>query len=956
MKLRNKMLFVLTVQMLVAGLWVMQTQAATDDTALVKQKPAQNALMAIPKADTPAAMRSATAPADTDIILDGVTAAPDTMDTTGHVDKMPVLTSFVEALYPAALQKKGIEGTVLMNLVVNDSGRVDSVAIVKGLFPALDTPAMKAARQFVFTPAIADSQRVAVLLQYEYRFSLNEVVTKLDKYVNFSGRLIEKGTKKPVCDAMIVINFIDTASDTTLPLPFRKYIEKIGRIEGQFLEEDRLVTLTDSTGHFQFFSLPADTIEIKAPVPGYKDFTEREVITPREALQINYYVERVSYSDYEIVVYGKTQEKEVAKYQLTLTEVKKIPGLGGDAVKVVQALPGVARPTFGSGAIVVRGAPSWDSKYLLDGVSIPQLYHFGGLKSVYNSDALEKVDFYPGGWGVRTGGAIAGVIDLQGREAKSNRWQGKVDLGTIDGSFLAEGPLGKKASILLSARRSFIGDILGLYFKYSTQDLPVTTSPHYWDYIVRTDVHPTDKHHIFLTAFGSRDTMAIILKTMQGGSPDIDSATNALKMSQNFHLGIAGWDWTINHRLKNSLRYMIDYSYSNFSVFGFAKVEQNYWQHHLRDELTWTISPKLKIYPGADLDMYDLNLWLKIPDASNTIRPDSSKNWYFGVMGGYLFAEWKPWEKVTVIPGLRYDYYPELKHKGSVLPEFWEYSGFDNTSGYSADPSLRLSLRYQVTKKHTIKGAIGNYNQTPQPMGQVLMEKWGDPFMPTTRASHYVLGYEWQITDLIHADIQAYHNYQWNIPRIADTNDIKIHGPDAKWFHDEEGRMNGLEILLRHDQSGRFFGWIAYSLSSSQRFNKWTRRWELYGKDQTNNLQVVASWHLPREWDVGFRARYVTGNPTTPVVGREYNTEYKAFLPLYGERNSTRMDPFFQLDIRVDKKIVYKKWMYSMYIDLQNISYFLYKSPEMELWNYDYTQKSTVSGFFQPGIGFMAEF
>ena len=117
------------------------------------------------------------------------------------------------------------------------------------------------------------------------------------------------------------------------------------------------MTLTDSTGFFHFWSLPACSVQINVPLSGYEDFREKELVAPSTETQVTYYIQRLSYSDYEIVVYGKREEKEVTRRQLTLTEVKKIPGLGGDAVKVVQALPGVGRPTFGSGQIVVRGMP-----------------------------------------------------------------------------------------------------------------------------------------------------------------------------------------------------------------------------------------------------------------------------------------------------------------------------------------------------------------------------------------------------------------------------------------------------------------------------------------------------------------------------------------------------------------------------------------------------------------------
>ena len=107
-----------------------------------------------------------------------------------------------------------------MELLVSDSGIVDSVSLIKGVHPVLDSSAMNVAKQFTFTPAIAGGEPVAVLIQYDYRFELKEIVKRIKEYVNFSGVLLERGTKKPIADAMVVINFVDTLSDTTLPVPF----------------------------------------------------------------------------------------------------------------------------------------------------------------------------------------------------------------------------------------------------------------------------------------------------------------------------------------------------------------------------------------------------------------------------------------------------------------------------------------------------------------------------------------------------------------------------------------------------------------------------------------------------------------------------------------------------------------------------------------------------------------
>ncbi len=897
---------------------------------------------------------------DDDLIMvgeDGPNTDTTADDSIPPLEKMPVLEKFVEADYPEEIYKQGIEGVVLLELLVSDSGIVDSVSVIKGVHPRLDSSAVMAACLFRFIPAVAGGETVPVLIQYEYRFELKEVIKKIEEYVNFSGTLIERGTKKPIADAMVVITFTDTLSDTILPVPFGVYLQRLGTIEGQYLEEDRLVTITDSSGNFSFFSLPACTIRVSAPLPGYEDLDERELITPHEETSVIYYIRRVSYSDYEVVVHYRAEEKEVSRRQITLSEVKRVPGLGGDAVKVVQAMPGVARPIFGSGSIVVRGAPTWDSQFYLDGVLLPRLYHFGGLKSVYNSDALAAVDFYPGGFNTRYGNGIAGVIEITGRSAKTDRWHGNVDVSTMDGSFLVEGPVTDKLSLMGSARRSFIGDILGWFVENSEMEFPFSVTPFYWDYLLRGDYDFNKNHQMYCTLFGGRDSLTFLFPAVKGGSTEINEATDQLGIKQTFHMGIVGWDWQINDKCENSLRYSLTFDNDRQSVFGFYLSELNSVRNNLRNQLTYMLGDKSRIAVGLDCDVLNYNTILIIPEENGVIQRDTSDNWTFGDFGVYVNLEWKPLNNLLIMPGLRYDYYPELHYNGSLIPEFWDYTSFNNRRGISGEPSVRLTTRYEFIKKHTAKLSAGNYSQTPKPLGQVIHKTWGDPGMPATKSAHYVFGYEWQITDLLRSDIQFYMNRQWDIPRYAEPEDLDLSNTDQKlWIGDGEGRMYGMEIMLRHDRSERFFGWLAYSLSKAERYNPTTRNWELYGEDETHNIQLVASWHLRRDWDLGLRARYVTGKPTTPVIGSIEDENGNFIEPIFGSRNSDRLGPFFQLDLRVDKKFVFNKWMFSVYLDLINSNYFFYKSPELEVWNEFYDDKTTISNIFTPALGFRAEF
>jgi len=318
----------------------------------------------------------------------------------------PELLEFVEAVYPPRALKSGLEGTVVLELLVTEAGAVDSVAVVESLEPSLDAAAAAAARDFRFSPAQVGGEPVPVLLQFAYTFSLREQAQRITEYVNFRGTVKERGTRRRIAHATVVVSYASEPADTTLTVPWSAYLERIGGFAGQHLEAGNLVASSDSLGCFVFKSLPAGTFTVSFPNTGYESMTEEETLGHDERIDATYYLPRLHYDEYEIVVYGKAEEKEVTRQRLSLTEVERIPGFGGDAIKSVQALPGVARPQFISGDIIVRGSGVEDTRYFLDGIDIPLLFHYGGLKSVYNSSVLQSIDLYPGGFNTRYGGCV----------------------------------------------------------------------------------------------------------------------------------------------------------------------------------------------------------------------------------------------------------------------------------------------------------------------------------------------------------------------------------------------------------------------------------------------------------------------------------------------------------------------------------------------------------------------
>jgi len=862
------------------------------------------------------------------------------------IEKMPEVKKFVEASYSDEAIKRGIEGTVKMELVINDSGKVDSVKIISGIHSDLDTAALKAIKKFEFSPAVAGGEAITVAIEYGYTFSLQSFVNSIQEYTNFKGRLREKGTRSPVKDGMVVVTFLDTAMDSDIKIPFSNYLKKIGSFKNQYLEDGKLVTTTDDEGYFSFQSLPACSIKVIFPITGYRTVSAIEIIENGKQIEMDYRISRNSYDEYEIVVYGKVEKTEVAKKTLSISEIKRVPGFGGDAIKVVRALPGVARPSFISGEIIIRGSGAEDTRFFLDGVKVPRLFHFGGLRSTYSSDLLSSIDMYPGGFGSRYGGAIGGIVEVKGRPAKSDRWHGKTDINLMDVGAMVEGPITENVSLQLAGRYSYIGKVI----ESATKNTSTSVIPIYMDGYARLDWNINKKNQAFLTYSTSTDKLEVYSSEFRGGSEEITDDTNAALAEDWFQMGLLGLNSKIFGNLNNEFRLsMVDYSGTG-SFFGFEQWEYTGWEIYFRDEMQYSPSKYFKVKPGLDLSVekwdYSLNILGAIGFASNEANP------YMSTLGAYTNVEINPTKNWLVIPGIRYDYFTGIEE---------------------GMPSYRMTSRYQYIPGLTVKGSAGTYSQMPKPLGQSTDAAAGNPDLPSTKAIHYVAGHEWQISDLMSLDIQTYYNTQTDVPNFTDSVNA-VTGKPYNFLPDMEARMYGMDVMLRHDQGGRFFGWISYSLSRSERRapnafaeglkgnSEWNPdAWVLSQNDQTHNLQFLGSWRLPRNWETGFRLRYVTGNPTTPLKSFtenkfEYNSDYMEYSDILGEPFSDRVGPFIQLDIRVDKKFVMKNWMLSTYLDFKNVNYFFYNSPEYYEYNYDKSKREAIGAIFIPSFGITAEF
>ncbi len=89
-------------------------------------------------------------------------------------DEAPVLVRFVNPKYPDLARQAGIEGTVLLNVLVGDDGKVLSATIIQSdVTPAMEKAAIEAAKQFMFKPAKQRTVPVKARMAIPIRFKLH---------------------------------------------------------------------------------------------------------------------------------------------------------------------------------------------------------------------------------------------------------------------------------------------------------------------------------------------------------------------------------------------------------------------------------------------------------------------------------------------------------------------------------------------------------------------------------------------------------------------------------------------------------------------------------------------------------------------------------------------------------------------------------------------------------------
>jgi hypothetical protein len=117
------------------------------------------------------------------------------------------------------------------------------------------------------------------------------------------------------------------------------------------------------------------------------------------------------------------------------------------------------------------------------------------------------------------------------------------------------------------------------------------------------------------------------------------------------------------------------------------------------------------------------------------------------------------------------------------------------------------------------------------------------------------------------------------------------------------GNALGLEVYVRRKLTERIGGYVSYTLSRSNR--KIGTRSTVSSFDRTHVLNGAISVDVGRGWRLGTRLVFYTGLPVEPDTAKQWGQD--------------RLDPFFRVDARVEKRwnLKKKRWL-SLIIEMLN--------------------------------------
>lgn len=699
--------------------------------------------------------------------------------------------------------------------------------------------------------------------------------------------------------------------------------------------------MTDFDGNFLFTGVTPGYIRLQGSSVGYDSYVTPDVlVTLTNPVYIEIPLSEMVVGIDDVVVKASPFRKQamspLSVRIVGIQEIEKNPGGNRDISRVIQSFPGVAStPAFRNDVIVRGGGPN-ENRFYLDDIEIPYLNHFstqgasGGPVGIINVDFVEELNFYSGAFPAARGNAMSSVLSFRQVDGNRERLKYKVTVGASDLGVTLDGPTGKRSSLIMSARRSY------LQFLFKAIGLPFL--PTYNDFQFKHKTRIGETGELTIIGLGALDDFELNRDANETEYQRYLLDYIPVQKQYSYTIGVRykqfrknGYDtWVVSRNYLNNNQYkyagnregvdsllLFDYlsgeGENKFRYERSVKTESGF-------RLEYGAGYENVLYRTSSVQSYFENDQVLSKSYNVTLR--TSKFAIFG-QGSKSFLD----NRLSLSVGMRADASPYSPEMANPLRNL----------------SPRFSASWSFNEKLSFNFNTGRYHQLPPYTSMGYSDAEGNLVnrengLKYIRSDHFVAGFEFQPTTSLQFTIEGFHKHYGNYPfSVADSIPLASKSAEYGIFGDEEvtpvaeGRSYGMEFLARARNLNGLNLVFSYTLVRSE-FMNMKGDYIPTSWDNRHLLNLTATKQLKGNWDIGLRWRYVGGAPYTP-----YDIEYSSVREAwdltgqgyfdYSRYNSERLRAFHQLDLRVDKGWFFDNWTLMLYADIQNVYNFKADGP-----------------------------
>lgn len=705
-------------------------------------------------------------------------------------------------------------------------------------------------------------------------------------------------------------------------------------------------------GSYRIEEIPPGTYTLRFDYLGYAPLVQTDVVVRNGRITFLNVVLREALVSGEAVTvtagfFQDGGDPGAGVTRFSTEEVRRTPGSAGDINRVISILPSVASRGENSQDLIVRGGSPIENGFYVDDIPIPQVYHFttaagssNGPVGLLNTDLMDRVDFYFSGIGARFGNRLSSVVDVRYRDGNRETFDGQIDLNLAGFGGVLEGPLGRRGSWLVSARRSYL-DLIA-------DAINTGGAPIFGDAQAKLvfDLAPTQKLTL-LNIYGNSD---FEVTDEDAAEEEFDDTFKAVRWQNTSGLNLLSV-WGKKAWSSTSVAASVQHSNFDQRTFPAGRLAvQNRFKERtytLRHGTHLELHPRFSIDLGGEIERENHRYTYRrlLPDTTlaGTVEAveerlgralDATRS------GAHFSVTLRPLSRMSATLGLRGDYY-------------------SNNDEFTVDP--RFAMAFTLSPRLTLKGSLGRFHQTLP--GYLQSQRPAFTRLESIAVDQATAGLDYLLTVDSRLSIEYFEKRYRNAPQAAagaaplgplfvlDDTDGGVTWTTLN--STGEATARGIEILVQKKLATAFYGIVSGSWFRSRYLDfAGVERSRTYDSEWLMNL--IGGWKPNSRWEFSARFSYLGERPDTPI-------DVRASQAAGGERrfiertNEGRLPAYHSLFLRADRRFNFANSTLITYLSLWNA--YNHRNIDQYEWNRNAGEIREVTQFgLLPVFGMEYEF